>query len=114
MARPPAPALSMTSAQREVLSRIARSSAAAHREVVRAQVLLDAAEGTSNAEIARRHPVSVSTVRAWRTAFDTDGLTGWGKVKKGRGRKPSISEDTIAGIVELTTKTTPQGATHWS
>ena len=104
----------MTAAQREVLDKIARSSSAAHREVVRAQVLLDAADGTSNAEIARRRPVSVITVRAWRAAFDTDGLTGWGKIKKGRGRKPSISEDTIAEIVELTTKTTPAGATHWS
>jgi len=104
----------MTAAQREVLQKIARSSTAAHREVVRARVLLDAAEGTSNAEIARRHPVSVITVRAWRTAFDTGGLTGWGMVKKGRGRKPSISEDTIAEIVELTTKTAPAGATHWS
>src|SRR6478672_1535769 len=114
MARPPAPALPMTPAQREVLEKVARSSTAAHREVVRAQVLLDAAEGTANAEIARRHPVSVITVRAWRAAFQTDGLTGWGKVKEGRGRKPSISEDTIAEIVELTTKTTPAGATHWS
>jgi transposase len=35
-------------------------------------------------------------------------------VKEGRGRKPSISEDTIAEIVELTTRTTPAGATHWS
>ena len=104
----------MTPAQREVLEKVARSSTAAHREVVRAQVLLDAAEGTANAEIARRHPVSVITVRAWRAAFQTDGLTGWGKVKEGRGRKPSISEDTIAEIVELTTKTTPAGATHWS
>ena len=86
----------MTAAQREVLDKIARSSSAAHREVVRAQVLLDAADGTSNAEIARRRPVSVITVRAWRAEFDTDGLTGWGKIKKGRGRKPSISEDTIA------------------
>ena len=32
----------------------------------------------------------------------------------GRGRKPSISENAVAGIVELTTKTTPPGATHWS
>jgi transposase len=104
----------MSAAQREVLNRIARSCSAAHREVVRARVLLDAAEGTSNAEIARRHPVSVITVRSWRAAFETDGLTGWGRVKKGRGRKPSISEDTIAEIVELTTKTTPKGATHWS
>ena len=54
------------------------------------------------------------TVRAWRAAFETDGLTGWGKVKEGRGRKPAISEDKIAEIVELTTKTTPPGHTHWS
>jgi transposase len=114
MARPAAPALPVTSAQREVLERIARSSTAAHREVVRAQVLLDAAHGTANAEIAKRHPVSVVTVRAWRTAFAAEGLTDWGEVKKGRGRKPSISEDTIARIVELTTKTTPTWATHWS
>ena len=114
MARPPAPALSITVAQREVLEKVARSSTAAHREVVRAKVLLDAADGTANAEIARRHPVSVITVRSWRAAFETDGLTDWGKVKKGRGRKPSISEEKIAEIVELTTNTTPPGATHWS
>ena len=83
MARPPAPALSMTAAQREMLEKIARSSTAAHREVVRAQVLLDAAAGTSHAEIARRHPVSVITVRAWRAAFQTDGLTGWGEGEEG-------------------------------
>ena len=97
-----------------MLERIARSSAAAHREVVRARVLLEAADGTANAVIADRHPVSVVTVRAWRAAFATDGLSGWGEVKKGRGRKPSISEDTIAEIVELTTKTVPAGTTHWS
>jgi transposase len=104
----------MTTAQREVLDRVARSSSAAHREVVRAQVLLDAADGIANAEIARRHPVSVITVRAWRAAFRADGLTHWGKVKKGRGRKPVISEEKVAEIVELTTHTTPTGATHWS
>ena len=104
----------MTAAQREVLIRIARSSTTAHREVLRAQVLLDAADGIANAEIARRHRVSIPTVRAWRAAFTSDGLTGWGIVKKGRGRKPVISEATIAEIVELTTNTTPPGATHWS
>lgn len=114
MAHPPAPALAMTAAEREVLERVARSSTAAHREVVRARVLLDAADGTANAVIADRHPVSVITVRAWRAAFGTDGLTDWGKVKKGRGRKPTISEEKIAEIVELTTTTTPAGATHWS
>ena len=104
----------MTPAQREVLDRVARSAAAAHREVVRARVLLAAADGTANAEIARRHDVSGVTVRAWRSAFETDGLTGWGKVKPGRGRKPVTTEEKIAEIVSLTTQTTPAGATHWS
>ncbi len=26
------------------------------------------------------------TVRAWRSAFETEGLTGWGVLKPGRGR----------------------------
>jgi transposase len=104
----------MTSAQRQILDKVAKSSTAPHREVTRARVLLDAAEGVANAEIARRHDASVVTVRAWRAAFEADGLTGWGKVKPGRGRRPTISEDKIAEIVELTTTTTPTGHTHWS
>lgn len=54
------------------------------------------------------------TVRAWRSAFAAEGLKHWGKVKKGRGRKPSIPAETIAEIVRLTTKETPKGETHWS
>ena len=106
--------LSVSSAQRKVLEKVARSTTAAHREVLRARVLLDCADGVGNKTAAARHGVTAVTVRAWRTAFDADGLTGWGKVKAGRGRKPVITEDKIAEIVELTTKTKPQGQTHWS
>jgi len=106
--------LVISPAQREVLEKVARSSTAAHREVVRARVLLDAADGVGNKTVAARHQVTPVTVRAWRAAFESDGLTEWGKVRSGRGRKPTISEEKIAEIVELTTKTTPPGATHWS
>jgi transposase len=41
-------------------------------------------------------------------------LTNWGKVKPGRGRKATITDEKVAEIVELTTKTTPKGHTHWS
>jgi transposase len=104
----------MSPAQRQVLERVARSSSAAHREVLRAGVLLDLADWMGNKTAAARHGVTAVTVRAWRTAFEADGLTGWGKVKQGRGRKPVITEDKIAEVVELTTKTIPPGATHWS
>ena len=42
------------------------------------------------------------------------GLAGLEKIREGRGRKPSIPEETVAEIVRLTTTTTPPGATHWS
>lgn len=37
-----------------------------------------------------------------------------GEIKPGRGRKASISAEQLVRIVELTTNTTPPGATHWS
>ena len=78
-----------------------------------ARVLLMAAEGVANAVIAEQVGVTPVTVRAWRTRFGQDGLAGL-EIREGRGRKPSIGEETIAEIVRLTTTTTPPGATHWS
>lgn len=99
----------MSETDREVLQKVARSTAAAHREVIRARVLLAAAEGVGNRTIAAEHGISAMTVRAWRAAFTTDGLKHWGTVKKGRGRKPSIPAETVAEIVRMTTKTKPPG-----
>lgn len=106
--------LDVSTAQREVLDRVARSKTAAHRDVARARVLLDAADGIANVASARRHDVTVVTVRSWRKAFEVDGLTRWGEVAHGRGKKPTISDEKVAEIIELTTKTRPNGATHWS
>ncbi len=104
----------MSTTQRRVLERVAKSKTAAHREVVRASVLLDAAAGVPNTAIASRHQVTAVSVRKWRAQFQQQGLTDWGKVAPGRGRKPSIPAETIARIVELTTTTRPAGHTHWS
>jgi transposase len=77
-------------------------------------VLLMAADGEANIRIAEEIGVTPVTVRAWRQRFVEDGLAGLDKIRAGRGRKPSIPEETIAEIVRLTTTTTPPGATHWS
>jgi transposase len=110
----PAAPLSITDGQREVLETLLRSHTAPVRQVRRAQVLLLAADGVSNVEIAERCEVSRPTVLAWRKQFEADGLTRFGEVAKGRGPKPSIPEEKIAEIVRLATQTTPEGATHWS
>lgn len=104
----------MSAGQRAALERVARSQTAAHREVRRARVLLDAADGVANSVIAATRDVTPVTVRAWRAAFIEKGLADWGKVAPGRGRKPSIPEDKVALIVKLTTTSKPEGHTHWS
>jgi transposase len=112
MSRAAAP-LVISDGQREVLETLAGSRAAAYRVVQRAQVLL-AADGVSNSEISEVVGVSRPTVLAWRGQFEKDGLVGFGEVAKGRGRKPSISEEKVAEIVDLTLHSTPEGETHWS
>jgi len=82
--------------------------------VLRAKALLAAAEGVANARIAAELAVTAMSVRAWRERFTSEGLAGWGKVRTGRGRKPSIPEETITKIVELTLHSTPPAQTHWS
>lgn len=110
----PASPLSITDGQREVLETLLRSHTAPVRQVRRAQVLLLAADGVSNVEIAERCEVSRPTVLAWRKQFAAQGLVRFGKVGEGRGAKPSIPAETLAEIVRLTTQTKPEGATHWS
>jgi transposase len=77
-------------------------------------VLLLAADGVSNSEISDVVGVSRPTILAWRAQFTEDGLVEFGQVAKGRGRKPSISAEKVAEIVELTLHSKPEGQTHWS
>ena len=113
MSRAAAP-LAISDGQREVLETLASSRSAAYRVVQRAQALLLAADGVSNSEISEVIGISRPTVLAWRGQFEKDGLSGFGEVAKGRGRKPSISDEKVAEIVELTLHSKPEGETHWS
>jgi transposase len=107
--------LALLDSQREVLETLSRSTTAQFRLVQRARVLLLAADGVSNVEIAELSGVSRPTVLAWRNAFASEGLS-WveAKIAKGRGRKPTIPEAKVAEIVELTLHSKPEGQTHWS
>jgi len=53
-----------------------------------------------------------STMRAWCQRFAVGGLARLGKICQGRGRKPSIFEETVAKIVKLTITTHPAGRPH--
>ncbi|HUK69866.1 MAG TPA: IS630 family transposase, partial [Streptosporangiaceae bacterium] len=76
--------------------------------------LLLAADGVANTQIAQRIGVSAVTVRAWRKRFTAEGLAKFGRVRQGRGRKPSISAEKVEAIVHATLHEKPPGETHWS
>jgi transposase len=110
-----APPLPVTDEQRVVLERLARSTSARHRTVLRAKALLLAADGVANYEIARRVGVSANSVRTWRARFGNEGVEGLGKIAPGRGRKAWLPEGTVAAVVADTLHATPDdGSTHWT
>src|SRR5271154_4921572 len=112
--RPATAPLSMTDGQREILEKLAKSQTATHREVTRAKALLLAEAGVANTAIAWERGVSPSSVTSWRSRFEQEGIAKFGKVKAGRGRKPTIPDDKVAAIVEATLHDKPPGETHWS
>jgi len=112
--RLPTPALALQKGQREILETVAHSRGAAHRDVQRAQALLLAADGVANTQIAVRVGASATSVKSWRERFAREGLTAFGAVRAGRGRKLRISPEKVAEIVHATLHTKPPGETHWS
>src|SRR5712691_2475281 len=71
----------------ELRSRAARYTTP-HGEVLRAKIVLLAAEGQTNAEIARRLDCSLRTVSLWRKRFFEERLDGLGdRPRPGRPRR---------------------------
>ena len=114
MAHPPAEPLLLLLEERQSLEAIVAAPSNPHRMVREAGGLLMAADGVANSVIAERLDVSRSTVLGWRKQFGEDGVAGVGRVRPGRGAKPSIPSETIERIVNDTQYTTPPDATHWS
>ena len=99
--------------QRAQLESFSRSRALSHALVVRAQIVLLAAEGKQNKEIAETIGVSRQTVAKWRGRFVSGGIEGlYDEYRSGRPR--SIEDDQIAELIDKTLRSKPEGQTHWS
>jgi transposase len=68
--------ITLDTADRRTLEALARRGRAEHRQVLRARIVLAAADGRSTAGIARVLGVVQDTVRKWRKRFCHEGLTG--------------------------------------
>ncbi|MEM9035686.1 MAG: helix-turn-helix domain-containing protein [Actinomycetota bacterium] len=97
------------------LRSLATNGDATDRGARMARALLLAARGKPDTEVAAACGVSSETVGRWRRDFESEGLTTVGRIRPGRGRRRSVSDETIAAIVHDTNHLPPPGsATTWS
>jgi transposase len=83
----------LSAGERKALRKRARGAKTAHRDWLRAQIVLAAARGRASARIAADLHVSVDTVRKWRGRFAARGLDGLKDLPRcGRPRRISAAE----------------------
>jgi transposase len=90
----------LSAGERTTLSKRVRGAKTAHRDRLRAQIVLAAARGRDNARIVRDLGISQDTVRKWRGRFAVRGLDGLADLPR-CGRPRRISELTRAAVVAL-------------
>ena len=93
-----AAALPVSAHDRAELRRWANASQAPATLVRRAKILLLAAEGVANTQIAERLEVSRPTVIVWRKRYAREGLAGGLADRHRRGRPQSVRRDRRAEI----------------
>jgi transposase len=100
MPLPRAVPVTLTAAERTTLTERVRGAKTAHRDRLRAQIVLAAARGQDNARIAADLRVTTDTVRKWRGRFAGRGMDGLADLPR-CGRPRRISELTRAAVVAL-------------
>jgi transposase/DNA-binding XRE family transcriptional regulator len=110
----PAGALRISRSVRSELQVLVRSGKTPQKTACRAQVILLAASGLANAEIARKVGLSRQSVIALRHRFAERGLDAVVRDAPRPGRKRRLSPAKVEAVVRKTLTEKPRNATHWS
>ena len=101
----------LTKEQRKDLTKLVGSKLTSVRLAQRARIVLLAADGWRNKDIADELGVGRVQVSRWRDRYAESGLAG---IERDLPRgAPNVKVD-VARLVELTTQGKPDAATHWS
>ncbi len=105
--------LELTDEQRSELRGWARRPRTAQAMALRARIVLAAADGWTNTEIAEELSVNRVTVGKWRRRFAEMGLDGLVDAPR-PGAPRRISDEDVELVIAMTLENTPSNATHWS
>lgn len=106
-----APTVTLAPLQQQQLQSWAGSRSLPQRQVQRAQIILLAAEGQQDIEIAQKLGVSRYKAARWRQRFLDLGLEGLIQDATRPGRPRTVDREEI---IRTTTQKTPYPVTHWS
>jgi len=95
------------------LRAVLRTPSASQQQALRAKIVLRAAEGATNTQIAAEVGVSLSTVGLWRRSFSERGLEGLADAARS-GRPRQIDDDEVQRVLATTLEAPTDGSTHWS
>ncbi len=110
---PVAVSIELSEEERAQLVSWARRHTSAQALAQRSRIVLLAAEGLKNTEIAGRLGVHRASVRKWRSRFSENRLDGL--LDEPRPGKPrTITDEQVEEVIVKTLESTPKNATHWS
>ncbi|MBS0291898.1 MAG: IS630 family transposase [Proteobacteria bacterium] len=106
-----APTIVLSDAEEADLKKLARSKVTSVRLAQRARIVLLAAQGMLNKDIADQLGIGRVQVGRWRDRYAASGLKG---IERDLPRGAPPQKVDVNKLVELTTQTTPEASTHWS
>ncbi len=108
-----APAIVLDTEQRRELEGRLRARRTEQRAVERARIVLLAASGLTNRQIAERLSIDADTVSKWRSRFAGEGLAGL-EDRSRPGRPLVYGHDDRLKVIKTVTEEPPDPASHWS
>jgi transposase len=90
-----------------------RAGSTPQQVVLRARIILAAAQGNQDKQIAVQLQVHRFTVALWRRRVREQGIGCIWEIAEGRGRKPRLT-GAAKRIIKATLEQQPKGATHWT
>jgi len=106
--------IQLTDDEAGTLTKWSRGRATPARLVLRARIVLRAAQGMTNAAIAEELDTDRECVGRWRKRFAQERIAGIERDAPRSGRRKSIPASTVKQVIRLATSKAAPNATHWT
>ena len=104
--------ITLTTTQRAELQKLVRAARSPQQAVLRARIVLRAADGEGNTAIGRALQIGANTVAKWRGRFAEEGVAALADAA--RSGRPGRLADAVAERVLTEVTHPPKGRTRWS